>query len=255
MEKIIYYSDELNDEFAQDNIIAKKIDGNYKYIQNSFIKKVTHFFWYRVIATPIAKFYTKLKFRHKIINKKILKDLKDGYFLYGNHTQNIADAFIPSMISIPKDCYVIVHPNNVSMPYLGKITPSLGAIPLPDDLASTKNFINCLKFHVNNKRCIAIYPEAHIWPYYTKIRPFKSTSFRYPVEFNKPVVCFTNVYFKRRRGVQIKTFIDGPFYPNLELNKSEAKEELRNIVFSTMCNRSLLNEVEVIKYIRREKND
>ncbi len=28
-DRIIYYSDELNDEFAGDDIVAKKIDGNY----------------------------------------------------------------------------------------------------------------------------------------------------------------------------------------------------------------------------------
>lgn len=257
MEKVIYYTDELNDEFAGDNIKAIKINGKYKYIRKSFFKKITHFFWYRVIATPLAFMYLKIKFRHKIVNKKVLKGLKKGYFLFGNHTQNVADALIPSMISIPKDAYVIVHANNVSMPYLGKITPSLGAIPLPDNLEATKNFIECLKYHSNKKRVICIYPEAHIWPYYTKIRPFKDLSFRYPVEFNKPVIAFTNVYLKRKhsKNPKIVTYLDGPFYPNLELSKKEAKEELRNQVYNTMVERSKLNNIEIIRYEKREQND
>ena len=30
-QKVIYYRDELNDEFAGDSIVAKKIDGSYGY--------------------------------------------------------------------------------------------------------------------------------------------------------------------------------------------------------------------------------
>ena len=253
LDKIIYYSDELNDEFAGDNISPIKIDGKYKYIRNGFIKKFTHFFWYRMVATPIAYLYLKLKFRHKIVNKKILKKLKGGYFLFGNHTHNMADAFIPSMISVPNDTYIIVHANNVSMPYLGKITPSLGAIPLPADLEATRNFIECMKYHVSKRRAICIYPEAHIWPYYTKIRPFKDLSFRYPVEFNKPVITFTNVYLKRKysKNPKIVTYLDGPFYPDLNLSKKEAREALRNKAYDAMVERSKLNNVEIIKYVKR----
>lgn len=253
MNKVIYYTDELNDEFAGDNIVPKKIDGTYKYSHKSFFKLLTHFFWYRMVATPIAYLYLKIKFRHKIVNRKVVKNLKDGYFMFGNHTQNIGDAFIPSMISIPKDTYVIVHPNNVSMPYLGKITPSLGAIPLPDDLEATRNFIECIKDRASQKKAICIYPEAHIWPYYTKIRPFKDLSFRYPVDLNKPIIVFTNVYLKRKhsKNPRIVTYIDGPFYPDLSISKKEARIKLRNEAYEVMCKRSELSNIEIVKYEKR----
>ena len=61
-------------------------------------------------------------------------DKKKGYFIYGNHTQDIGDAFMPNMFSAPQDSYIIVHANNVSMPFLGRITPSLGALPLPEGM-------------------------------------------------------------------------------------------------------------------------
>ena len=253
MEKVIYYEDELNDEFAGDSIKAIRIDGKYKYLRLGFFKKLTHIFWYRVVATPLAYLYLKIKFRHKIVNKSILKKVKKGFFMYGNHTHNIADALIPSMISIPKDAYVIVHPNNVSIPYLGKITPSLGAVPLPDNMEATKNFMACLKYRAEKGNAICIYPEAHIWPYYTKIRPFKDFSFRYPIDYEKPVISFTNVYRKRKfsKNPRILTYLDGPFYPNLKISKKEAREELRNKVYESMVERSKLNNVEIIKYIKR----
>lgn len=253
-QKVIYYQDELNDEFAGDQIQAKPIDDKYVYVHKSIFKSITHFFWYRMVATPIAFLYMKLKFKHKIINKKVMKPYKKGaYFLYGNHTHNMADALIPSMISVPKDMHVIVHANNVSMPYLGRVTPSLGAIPLPDTKEAMRNFNNCLEYRVKQKRGITIYPEAHIWPFYTKIRPFKSMSFAYPIRYNTPVFCFTNTYQRIRKTnkPKIVTYIDGPFFPNVDLSNKEQREDLRNRVYETMVKRSEANNIEIIKYVKR----
>ena len=70
--EIIYYRDELNDEFSTAQIEAKKIDGSWKYIRN----RALSFFWYRIVATPIAFFYTKIKYRHRIVGREKLKDFK-----------------------------------------------------------------------------------------------------------------------------------------------------------------------------------
>lgn len=255
--KVIYYTDELNDEFAGDNIKAKTIDENYKYIHKSLFKKFTHIFWYRIIACPCAFLYLKLKFHHKIINKKILKNFKKtGYFVYGNHTHNLADALIPTMVNGKKDTYVIVHPNNVSMPVLGSITPSLGAIPLPDTLGATKNFTKCIEYRIAKKCAIMIYPEAHIWPYYTKIRPYKDTSFRYPQMLNKPVFTITNTYLKRKKGkVKIITYVDGPFMPDNTLSAKDSRNKLRDECYEVMVKRSLNSNIEVIKYVKKEKEN
>lgn len=248
----IYYSDELNDEFVTEKFTPKHIGKDYRYIHTSRLKKFTHFFWYRIIATPLAFIYLKCKFSHKIIGKEKVRN-SDGCFLYGNHTQAIADALVPSFVSFPKHAYVVVHANNVSMPVLGKITPSLGAIPLPDDLSATKNFLNALDYRVKQGNAICIYPEAHIWQYYTKIRAFTEKSFHYPVKFGAPVFCFTNTYQKGCFGrIKMITYVDGPFYPNKELTTEENKKYLRDAVYSTMCKRAENNSVEKIKYIKKD---
>ena len=256
--KVIYYRDELNDEFSIAEIKPKPIDGNYVYIHNSAVKKITHFFWYRIVANPIAFFYTKISFHHKIVNKKILKPYrKSGYFMYGNHTQDIADACIPSMINNPKDTYVIVHANNVSMPYLGRVTPSMGALPLPDGMDAYGNFLRAIETRINEGRAVVIYPEAHIWPYYTRIRPFSDTSFHYPIKYKTPAFCFTNTYQKRKIGKKPKivTYVDGPFFPDDKLPLRDRKKELRNRIYECMTERAKLSTVEQIKYIKREEND
>jgi 1-acyl-sn-glycerol-3-phosphate acyltransferase len=235
--KIIYYSDELNDEFSLTEITPRRIDSEYIYCHTSLFKRFTHFFWYRIIFTPIAFFHSKLVHHHKTVGKEKLKAYKKtAYFMYGNHTQDIGDAFMPNMINFPKTNYVIVHPNNVSMPFLGQITPSLGALPLPDDMKAYKNFISAIERRLAENRCIVIYPEAHIWPYFTGIRNFPDTSFMYPVKYNTSVFCFTNTYQKRRfsKKPRLVTYIDGPFFVNEEIPPRERKKELRDRVYNAM---------------------
>lgn len=252
-EKVIYYRDELNDEFAGDHIKAKKIDKHYRYVREGFFDTLLHAFWYRIVATPLAFCYMKLHFGHRIIGKEKLKEAgRDGYFFYGNHTHNLADALVPTLTAVPKDACVIVHANNVSMPVLGRITPYLGAVPLPDDAEAGKHFLAALQHHIDKKRCVMIYPEAHIWPYYTDIRPFTDKSFRYPVNAGKPVYCLTNTYQKRkhRKTPGLVTYLDGPFYPDGSLPRKEQQKKLRDQVYGKMKERAKENTVCLITYIR-----
>ena len=253
--KVIYFQDEKNDEFSTAQITARPIDENWVYLPKSKWKKFTHFFWYRVVATPLAFLYTKIVFHHKVEGREKLKPYrKSGCFLYGNHTQAVGDALMPSLIAFPKTCYCIVHPNNVSMPVLGKVTPSLGALPLPDDLKAYRNFIRAVKTRVLEKNAVVIYPEAHIWPYYTGIRPFSETSFSYPVRFGVPAFVFVNTYRKRLFGKRprIVSCIDGPFSPDPGLSPREATVDLRNRVYDAMKRLSEKNEIEYYQYIKRK---
>ena len=166
----------------------------------------------------------------------------------------IADALIPTMLCHPVGVHVIVHPDNVSMPLLGKITPSLGALPLPDDKEAMKNFQEAIETLVTKNNCITIYPEAHIWPYYTGIRNFKDTSFRYPVSCWSPVFCFTNTYQKRKysKTPQIVTYVDGPFYADKNLSVKEQKSQLHAQVMASMQANCKHNNVEINTYVKKE---
>jgi len=109
---------------------------------------------------------------------------------------------------------------------------------------------------VNKKQSITIYPEAHIWPYYIGIRNFKAVSFTYPIKFNKPVFCVTNTYQKKNNSSKVKmvSYIDGPFYPDMSLNKKDAQNKLRDIVYEKMVERAKNSNVEVVKYIKKIDN-
>jgi len=251
---VIYYENELEDEFSTARITPKTIDSSYDY-DGGILRKTGRFFLYRLIVTPLAFLYLKIKYHHKIVNRNCLKQARDtGFFLYGNHTNPVADALIPTILCCPAGASVIVHPNNVSMPVLGKITPSLGAIPLPDDRSAMKNFQKALNQVMEKKEGIAIYPEAHIWPYYTGIRNFKDSSFRYPVQYQVPVFCFTNTYHKKRFGKtpKIITYMEGPFYAKEEGSLREQKKNLHAQVMASMKENSKKNTVELIRYVKKE---
>ncbi len=250
--EVIYYKDELNDEFSTAKIEAKKIDKNYKY-EHSFLWEACSYLLQNIFSMPIKIGYSKIKFRLKYIGREKLKKYKNtGYFIYANHTQPFADTFIPSVANYPKRNFLIVNPANVSIKYAGHIIEMLGAIPTPDDKTAAKNFLQTIEKRIKQKYSVTIYPEAHIWPYYTKIRPFKDVSFKYPVELNVPVFSLTNTYQSYGKNkIKIVSYIDGPFFAKNELNKKEKQKDLRNIVYKTMQERSKNSNVEYIKYVKQ----
>ncbi|MCR5348555.1 MAG: hypothetical protein K6E59_02990 [Bacilli bacterium] len=250
----IYYSDPLHDEFSTMEIHSEPIKEDYRYIRDNGIwGHIKHFFLFHIIAKPIAFFYLKKQFKHEIVGKWKLKPYrKQAIFIYGNHTQIIGDALMPAFILSPRYLNVIVHPNNVNIPGIGKYVPLLGGLPLPGNAAAKKNFTDAIAKRVSQHQAIVIYPEAHIWPYYTGIREFVADSFTYPVYYGTPVFCFTNTYHQRKNGkVRIRTFVDGPFFPAFEATPKEAREMLRNEIYNTMCERASFSTYEKIKYVRK----
>ena len=208
-----------------------------------------------ILSVPIKIFYSKIKFRIKYIGKeKIRKYKKQGYFIYANHTQAFADTFIPSNPIYPKRNFFIVNPENVSMKFLGNIVQMLGAIPIPSNKQAMKKFLEAINQKIEKGYAITIYPEAHIWPYYTKIRPFKTVSFKYPVQLEKPAFCMTNTYQsygKNNDKVKIVTYIDGPFFPDEGLSVKEKQQNLRDKIYNCMVERSKNSNIEHIKYVKK----
>ena len=251
--KIVYYENELNDEFSKAKIEPISIDENYPYFHNK-LWDIGSFVIQNIISMPIKFFYAKLKFKIKYVGKEKFKECKNtGYFIYANHTQEFADTFIPSLANYPKRNFFIVNPENVSMKGLKGLVPLFGAIPIPSNKEATKKFLSIIRDRIKEKRSITIYPEAHIWPYYTKIRPFLDTSFKYPVELDVPIYTLTNTYHKGKKEGQVKiiSYIDGPFFPDKNLKKKEAQKHLRNIAYNTMNERSKQSTYEHIKYVKK----
>jgi len=250
--RVYHYTDEMSDEFSAPSIKARKIDDTYNYSMHTKFFCLKRFLLYRVIATPLAYLFCKLKLGLKIKNKVVRKKASVPFFIYANHTQQTADAYIQSLAFFPHDIFVITHADNVSMPILRNSTAILGAIPLPDTKKAAHNFKASMESHLKSGACIAIYPEAHIWPYYTKIRPFPKDSFSYPVRYSMPVFASTTTYKKRRffKKPRAVVYIDGPFFPDESLSYNERVEKLHREVYLSMCKRAEESNCEYIRYVK-----
>ena len=258
MKKTIYYSDEFNDDFANTDIDQKKLPPDYPYFPKSPVRRVLAFILYYIIAVPLVFLMQKVEYHKKIVGRKKLKPYrKTGYFLYGNHTRTAGDAYSPALITFPKKAYIITSADSVSIRGIKRIVEDLGAIPIPNSLAGMKNFRNAIKEHSERNHVISVYPEAHIWPYFTDIRPFKDVSFRYPAETKKPVFCFTVTYRKQRLLNFPKTtvYIDGPFFPNADKTPKQNQAFLRNECYNTMKRRAENSTYQHVEYIKKNGKD
>ncbi len=255
MKQKVYYYKSLEDEVCYDNISEPVIDEKYKYVSHNWFYNFITFIYYHFIIFPIAFIYSRIIKRIKFVNiKKVRAKKTTGYFIYANHTNNLSDAFTPQVMIPTKKTYVIVNPKNLNVPPFKKSTKMLGALPLPTGLKATKNFMDAINFRIKQKHGILIYPEAKIWPYYTGIRPFKSTSFKYPCQLNVPVYCYTTTYQKTKHGkCKIVIYVDGPFFADENLSVKENQEIMCQKVYDTMCERTQNSTFQKNLYIKQEK--
>ncbi len=255
--KTVYYTDELHDDLANVTRKPLEIDGSYEYHRKKFPWAPLEFLVYRVVMTPFAFLYSKLKYRYKIVNRHLLMQTgKSGCFLYGNHVLMDGDAFLPSMVTFPKKVKVVVSGANLSVPTVIRRWIELsGAIPVPTKHNGMRPFLNALEQNIQNGHAIQIYPEAHVWHYYTGIRPFVANSFRYPIRFNAPVFCTTTTFQSPKHGKtpKVTVYVDGPFYADQNLPTDRAKaQQLRDRIYNTMVERAKNSTYEAIRYVKAD---
>lgn len=247
--KTLYYRS-YEDDFIESKNQLYEVSENYVWEHKNLFYRISSWLMYKM-ATVIDFIYCKFILKVKVENNEILKEYKNkGYFLFGNHTQPIGDAFIPTYVTNGKRVRVVVSPANLGIPVLGKILPLLGALPIPKTQRGLKDFKHSISKNVEEGNCIVIYPEAHVWEYYTKIRPFSSNSFRFPIENNMPTFCMTTTYQKpdKKGKPNITIYIDGPFFTNKTSSPKEQRENLRKQVYECMEKRSHNSTYEYIHY-------
>jgi len=164
----------------------------------------------------------------------------------------LGDVFNPFIIN-PTHPYIICNQSNLGIPILGPLLPMAGALPIPDNISGKKNLFIAISKRYREGKPIVFYPEAHLWPCYTKIRPFEKSAFAFPAKENASIFTATTIYkkSKTRKKPSITIYIDGPFKADPELPKKERMEYLSNQAKTVMENRSKLSNYEYIKYQKR----
>ncbi len=251
--KTIYYSTYAEDVVQSSNQ-NYKLDKDYKWINNNIFHRIGSHIIYG-IAVIVGYAGCRLFWGISYKNKRLLKECRDkGYFIYANHTQPVGDVVIPALSCTAKRVYVIVSQANYGIPVIGKLLPMLGALPVPDSISEYKKFARAYKERIAQGHPVVIYPEAHVWPYYTGIRTFEKTSFRFPAELKAPVYVMTTTYTKRKlfgiicKRPKINVYIDGPYYTDDNLSVKDNQQLLHDKVYETMSMRSRNSDYEYIHY-------
>lgn len=247
--KIIQFYESFDDDFYDDGS-ERKLPEGYKFVRDSFPAKVASALCYAA-ALLVGAIYCKLFLHIKFEGAKKLRRHKGAFFLYGNHTQPFGDVVIPALACFPKRIYSIAGLANFDLPFIGKALPYLGALPTDGTLQGAKELAKSVRTRIEQGHPVVIYPEAHVWPYYTKIRPFGEASFTFPVRQGVPVFSMTSTYRKRKHGKKprLVVVIDGPFYPDGNLREAPCK--LRDEVYQSMEKASATSDCEYITYMKK----
>ncbi|MCI6716214.1 MAG: 1-acyl-sn-glycerol-3-phosphate acyltransferase [Bacilli bacterium] len=263
-ERIIYYEDELHDDFFNTKTnLNVTIDENYEYLIKNPIRKVVSFILYYFIAAPILYIEGKVFKGVRVKGKRKLKKLKKtGYIMYANHTSG-RDAFLGHVfLAHPKRTYIIGNKDAVSIFFVRRLTKDLGTLPTPDTPGALKNLNDTISMLMKKKKALMIYPEAHIWPYYTGVRPFPNTSFRFAVSNNVPCVPVVVTYqkpkgiYKLRKKPQMIVYVGDPIYPKSDVSVKEAANNLRDETYNYLKEMTTnYSTMAYYQYIKKEKEE
>lgn len=258
-ERVFYYTSEEDDPIKtseQEKKIKVGLPEGYEFIpKNPFVKIYSAIlfsgFW--VFGNWYEKCYWKLKIHGR---EKLKKVRGKGYVLYANHTNPFHDVFGPAMVA-DRRIFTVISPVNLKIPGIGKFLPLIGGMPLGSTPEEKKAFNDAVDKRLKQKKCLVIYPEAHVWPYATKIRKFPAgdKSFKYAVRNNLPVFTMTTTYHKRknRELPRMEAYLDGPFYPDPDLSEDENRAKLAKEAYDSMVKNSKNNTYEYFEYIKKEK--
>ncbi|MEE1187035.1 MAG: lysophospholipid acyltransferase family protein [Acutalibacteraceae bacterium] len=254
-EREVRYYDSFTDDFEYTANQDFELPENYKWIRNGFFAKILSALIYAA-ALLFSSIYCKFFLHMKVTGRKNLKKVKGGYFIFANHTQPLGDVFIPALCAFPKRIYTLVGTANYGIPVIGKLLTYLGALPIVNTVNGLKQLNKAMEYRLKHGHPVTIYPEAHVWEYYTQIRPFNSTSFKFPAKLNFPSFAMTVTYKKSKlfKKPVMEVFVDGPFYPCKNSLKENA-EYLNTEIFSVMTKRSKNSNFEYIKYKKKPMTD
>lgn len=256
--KVVYYTDLLNDDFAGTGLETKPLKANYHYVNKNPVYKFFSYLIYFLIAFPILYVVGKVWRGVRVKGKKNLKVLKgQGAFFYGNHTQ-IVDAFMVQAYLVPtRRTYIIADRAAFSIRGLRWLLKMMGMLPIPGNGEETSEFLKAIEYRHSRTDHIVIFPEAHIWPFYTGIRPFKGNSFIYPARLLAPVVPMCVTYRQRKifknATPRMTLHVGEVIYPDSSLPLPERCKALRDKCYAYMVDvAGDLDNYEYIEYRKKE---
>ncbi len=256
-ERVFYYTSEEDDPI-QTNEQEKKVEvglpEGYEFIPKNVFVKMYSALLFRIFKL-FGQYYERRYWQVKFYGREKLKKARGvGYVMYANHTNPFHDVFGPALAA-DRRIFTIISPVNLKVPGIGKFLPYIGGLPLGKTKAEKAAFHEAADTRLKQGNCLVIYPEAHVWPYATKIRKFPAgdRSFVYAVRNNLPIFTMTTTYHKRKdkkRGdlPRMDVYIDGPFWPDPKKTDDENRADLAKQAYDSMVKYSKKSNYEYFQY-------
>lgn len=261
-ERVFYYKTEEDDPIEtkeQKNKIEIGLPENYQFIPKNIFLKIYSSILYRIFKI-FGQYYERKYWQAKFYGREKLKKAKGkGYVIYANHTNPFHDVFGPA-IAADRRIFTIISPVNLKVPGIGKFLPYIGGLPLGKTKQEKAAFNKAVDKRLKQKKALVIYPEAHVWPYATKVRKFPAgdKSFKYAVRNNLPIFTMTTTYHKRKNNEhgqlpRMDVYIDGPFWPDPQISEDENRAKLAKAAYDSMVKYSKKNNYKYFEYRKKEK--
>lgn len=262
-ERVFYYENEEDDPIKTDEQEKHQEVGlpeGYEFIPKNPFTRLYSAILFRCFWV-FGQWYEKHYWQAKFHGREKLKQAKgQGYLIYANHTNPFHDVFGPA-IAADRRIFTIISPVNLKIPGIGKFLPMIGGLPLGKTKKEKQAFNDAVDQRLKQKKAIVIYPEAHVWPYATKIRKFPAgdKSFKYATRNNLPIFTMTTTYHKRKDKKhgdlpRMDIYLDGPFYPSKNQSEAENRAVLAKQAYDSMVKYSHNNTYEYYKYIKKSKS-
>ncbi|MBR3121832.1 1-acyl-sn-glycerol-3-phosphate acyltransferase [Candidatus Saccharibacteria bacterium] len=259
-ERVIYYEDETDDPIQtaeQEKHEEVRLPEGYEFIPKNPFKRMYSSVLFRIFKL-FGQYYERGYWQAKFYGREKLKKAKGkGYVMYCNHTNPFHDVFGPALAA-NRRIFTIISPVNLKVPGIGKFLPYIGGLPLGKTKEEKKVFHEAADCRLQQGNCLVIYPEAHLWPYYTGVRKFPAgdKSFTYAVRNNLPIFTMTTTYHKRKdqkRGdlPRMDIYVDGPFYPDPKKSEDENRADLAKKAYDSMVKYSKKNSYEYFEYKKK----
>lgn len=259
-ERVFYYTSEEDDPIKTDEQVKKVEVGlpeGYEFIPRHWWTRVWSSILFRVFWI-FGQWYERHYWQAKFYGREKLKEVRGkGYLIYANHTNPFHDVFGPAVMA-NRRIFTIISPVNLKVPGIGPMLPLIGGLPLGKSNEEKQAFNEAVDKRLAQKKCLVIYPEAHVWPYATKIRKFPAgdRSFKYATRNNLPIFTMTTTYHKRVRQKKgdlprMDVYLDGPFWPEADKSETENRAILAKKAYESMVKYSNKNTYEYYKYIKK----
>ncbi len=219
---------------------AYHVDEHYRFVNRSLPFRLGSNLLFYGIAVPVLSIASRLVFGLKIIGKKNLRYIKGGAVTVTNHV-HLLDSPMVACTLFPRKPLFASLKSNFEIPVVRRLVRILGGVPIPESPKALGAFMEAMRAQLQRGRIVHFYPEASLWPWHDKLRPFKNGAFHLAVKSGVPIVPMVFTFrkpgwlvSKLRKKPLVTLTIGAPEYPAQSGSERSRVDGMREAVEGSM---------------------